>query len=129
MACLQAIIHVLLIIISCYHVKAATVVCNNTATAKMPFCNKNLHYKVRAQDLISRLTLEEKLAQLGDQAPGVQRLGIPPYNWWSEALHGVSDHGIGTHFDNITYTATLFPAVILTAATFNEPLWKQIGVV
>ncbi|KAF9619574.1 hypothetical protein IFM89_007401 [Coptis chinensis] len=64
----------------------------------------------------------------GCPAPGVERLNLPPYQWWSEVLHGVSDVGPGTHFDNITRAATSFPPVILTAASFNESLWKAIGV-
>ncbi|KAG9441263.1 hypothetical protein H6P81_017117 [Aristolochia fimbriata] len=91
------------------------------------FCDKSLSYETRAKDLIDHMTLTEKVQNLGDQASGVQRLGLPPYNWWSEALHGVSDVGHGTHFDETVPGATSFPTVILTAASFNETLWKAIG--
>ncbi|KAG9441800.1 hypothetical protein H6P81_017654 [Aristolochia fimbriata] len=91
------------------------------------FCDKSLSYETRAKDLIDRMTLAEKVQNLGDQAYGVQRLGLPPYNWWSEALHGVSNVGHGTHFDQTVPGATSFPTVILTAASFNETLWKTIG--
>ncbi|KAG9441651.1 hypothetical protein H6P81_017505 [Aristolochia fimbriata] len=111
-----------------------TYVCDPTRFAKMGFdvkdfgfCDKSLSYEIRAKDLIDRMTLAEKVQNLGDQAYGVQRLGLPPYNWWSEALHGVSDVGHGTHFDQNVPGATSFPTVILTAASFNETLWKKIG--
>ncbi|XP_043710651.1 beta-D-xylosidase 4-like [Telopea speciosissima] len=73
------------------------------------------------------MTLEEKVAQLGDKAMGVQRLNLPGYEWWSEALHGVSDVGPGTRFDQTVPSATSFPTVILTTSSFNETLWKTIG--
>ncbi|KAF9619031.1 hypothetical protein IFM89_004375 [Coptis chinensis] len=92
------------------------------------FCDKSLPFRQRAKDLVDRMTLEEKVAQLGNKATGVERLNLPAYEWWSEALHGVSDIGPGTRFDNITRAATSFPPVILTAASFNESLWKAIGV-
>ncbi|PIA26429.1 hypothetical protein AQUCO_09300018v1, partial [Aquilegia coerulea] len=94
---------------------------------KLHFCDKSLPYQVRAKDLVGRLTLDEKIAQLGDKAEGVKRLHIPAYNWRSEALHGVSDVGFGTHFDDTIRAATSFPTVLLTAASFNETLWKAVG--
>ncbi|KAL3598171.1 hypothetical protein D5086_006089 [Populus alba] len=57
----------------------------------------------------------------------VSRLGIPKYEWWSEALHGVSYVGPGTHFSNNVAGATSFPQVILTAASFNTSLFEAIG--
>ncbi|XP_006840294.3 beta-xylosidase/alpha-L-arabinofuranosidase 1 [Amborella trichopoda] len=95
---------------------------------KFSFCNTSLSYSVRAKDLVERMTLAEKVYQLGNSASGVARLGLPKYEWWSEALHGVSNVGPGTHFDaKIVPGATCFPNVILTAAAFNETLWKTIG--
>lgn len=95
------------------------------------FCDKSKPYDVRAKDLVGRMTLAEKVAQLGDAAAGVPRLGLPRYSWWSEALHGVSNVGdsasITTFFDSVVPGATSFPTVILTAATFNESMWKAIG--
>ncbi len=71
----------------------------------------------RAEDLIARMTIAEKVAELMDSAPGVERLGIPPYNWWNEALHGVGRAGL----------ATVFPQAIGMAASWNEELILQIA--
>ncbi|RXH98991.1 hypothetical protein DVH24_011316 [Malus domestica] len=62
-----------------------------------------------------------------NNAKGVPRLGLPKYEWWSEALHGVSNVGPRTYFDDLIPGATSFPTVILTTAAFNQSLWKQIG--
>ncbi|KDP45919.1 hypothetical protein JCGZ_15479 [Jatropha curcas] len=95
--------------------------------ANFSFCDKSLPYDARARDLVNRMTLQEKVQQLGHAAYGVPRLGLPKYNWWSEALHGVSSTGPGTFFDEVVPGATSFPTVILTTAAFNESLWKTIG--
>ena len=71
----------------------------------------------RAQDVISQLTIDEKISQLLHEAEGIERLGIKPYNWWSEALHGVARCG----------RATVFPEPIGIAATFDEDLMHRIG--
>lgn len=71
----------------------------------------------RVRDLISKMTLEEKVSQLKYDAPAVKRLGILNYNWWNEALHGVARAG----------AATVFPQSIGLAATFDEDFLKRIG--
>ncbi|XVF38955.1 hypothetical protein REPUB_Repub20aG0147500 [Reevesia pubescens] len=96
------------------------------------FCDKSLSYEVRAKDLVDRLTLLEKAQQMGDHnGTDIPRLGLPKYMWWSEALHGVADVGAEgggiSHFDSIVPGATSFPNVILTAASFNQTLWKTLG--
>lgn len=95
---------------------AIVFVFNLIATAQLPYQNTKLSFKQRAQDLISRLTLEEKASLMFDQSPSVQRLGIKKFNWWSEALHGFANN------DNVT----VFPQPIGMAASFNDSLVYQI---
>ncbi len=71
----------------------------------------------RIRDLISRMTLEEKASMMENSTPGVPRLGIPKYDWWSEALHGVANTGV----------ATVFPQAIALAAMWDEPLQGDIA--
>lgn len=93
----------------------------------LPFCNASLAVEARVADLVGRLTLHEKALQLVNSAAGVARLGLPPYEWWSEALHGVSNQGPGTTFGGSIPAATSFPQVLLSAASFNATLWRTIG--
>jgi beta-glucosidase len=72
---------------------------------------------VRVKDLISKLTLEEKISQLVYDAPAIDRLGIPAYNWWSEALHGVARSGL----------ATIFPQPVGMAASFDDSLLFEVA--
>ncbi|KAH7528719.1 hypothetical protein FEM48_Zijuj05G0102100 [Ziziphus jujuba var. spinosa] len=95
--------------------------------SKFAYCDSSLSYEVRAKDLVDRMTLAEKVQQTGNTAAGVARIGLPKYEWWSEALHGVSNVGPGTIFDDVVPGATSFPVVLLTAASFNQSLWKNIG--
>ena len=71
----------------------------------------------RAEELVSRMTLEEAASQLRFDAPAIERLGVPEYNWWNEGLHGVARAG----------TATSFPQSIALGATFDEELLGKIG--
>uniref|UniRef100_A0A0E0R741 Fibronectin type III-like domain-containing protein n=1 Tax=Oryza rufipogon TaxID=4529 RepID=A0A0E0R741_ORYRU len=80
------------------------------------FCDARLPPARRAADLVSRLTAAEKVAQLGDEAGGVARLGVPPYKWWSEGLHGLSYWGHGMHFNGAVTAITSFPQAIGTEA-------------
>lgn len=74
-------------------------------------------FKERAADLVSRMTLEEKIAQLQNDAPAIPRLGVPKYEWWNEALHGVARAG----------AATSFPQAIGLAATFDTHLMREVA--
>ena len=84
---------------------------------KLPFRDESLPLHERIEDLISRLTLEEKVFQLTNDAASVPRLGIRSYNYWNEALHGVARAGV----------ATVFPQAIGMAATFNRPLIRKVA--
>ena len=70
-----------------------------------------------AKKLTAQMTLEEKMSQMLYESPAIDRLGIPAYNWWNEALHGVARAGV----------ATVFPQAIALAATFDEDLLQKIG--
>jgi len=87
------------------------------AAAGMPFRDPSLSIDKRVDDLVGRLTLEEKVLQLTDRAPAIPRLDIPAYNWWNEGLHGIARSGY----------ATLFPQAIGNAATWDAPLIHSIG--
>ncbi|KAG6505220.1 beta-D-xylosidase 1-like [Zingiber officinale] len=95
--------------------------------AGLPFCQPGLPIRARARDLIGRLTVAEKVAMLVSRPAGVPRLGIPSYQWWSEALHGVAKVGDGVHFGGEYPAATSFPQVISSAASFNASLWELMG--
>src|SRR3989339_11948 len=84
---------------------------------KMPYLDPALPLERRVADLVGRMTLEEKISQMGHTAPAIERLGIPEYNWWNEALHGVARAGI----------ATVFPQAIGLAATWNTDLLFEIA--
>ena len=73
--------------------------------------------RAKARELVSKMTLEEKASQLKYDAPAIERLGIPAYNWWNEVLHGVARAG----------TATVFPQAIGLAAMFDEELQEEIA--
>ena len=81
-----------------------------------PYKNPQLSPEERAADLTSRLTLEEKVALMQNTSPAVERLGIKPYNWWNEALHGVARAG----------EATVFPQTIGMAASFDPDLLYKV---
>jgi beta-glucosidase len=84
-----------------------------------PWRNESLPFEARARDLVGRLSLEEKVGQMQDVAPAIERLGIPAYNWWNEALHGVARSGL----------ATVFPQAIGMAATWDENLMFRVATV
>jgi beta-glucosidase len=83
-----------------------------------PFQDPDRPIDERVEDLVSRLTLEEKAGQMLHESPSVPRLGIPEYNWWNEALHGVARAGI----------ATVFPQAIGLAAMWNDRRLHEIAV-
>ncbi|WP_324721716.1 glycoside hydrolase family 3 N-terminal domain-containing protein [Salinimicrobium sp. HB62] len=87
------------------------------ATGDYPFKNPGLSTEERINDLVNRLTLEEKAGQMMHNSPAIERLGIPEYNWWNEALHGIGRSGV----------ATVFPQAIGLGATFDEDLILRVA--
>ena len=85
-------------------------------TPPLPYQNPDLPAAERAADLCQRLTIEEKASLMQDESPAIDRLGIPPFHWWNEALHGVGRNG----------TATVYPIPMAMAATFNDTLVQQV---
>lgn len=83
-----------------------------------PFRNTSLSFEQRVNDLVSRLTLEEKVAQMLNSTPAIPRLGIPRYNWWNEILHGVA---------RTPYKVTVYPQAIAMAATFDTASIFRMG--
>ncbi|KAF1688654.1 glycoside hydrolase family 3 protein [Pseudoxanthomonas taiwanensis] len=82
-----------------------------------PWLDASRSFEERAAALVAAMTLEEKAAQMQNAAPAIERLGVPAYDWWNEALHGVARAG----------QATVFPQAIGLAATFDVPLMGQVA--
>src|SRR6201994_706118 len=85
----------------------------------LPYLDPSLPNQQRVDDLVSRMTLDEKVAQLINTTPAIPRLNVPAYDYWSEGLHGIARSGY----------ATLFPQAIGMAATWDAPLVNQISTV
>jgi beta-glucosidase len=82
-----------------------------------PYKDTSLDFNERAKDLVARMTLDEKIPQLINDAPAIPRLGVREYNWWNEGLHGVAALG----------EATVFPQAIGMAAAWDEPLMFEVA--
>lgn len=78
-----------------------------------------MNFKQQAKELVAKMTLEEKMSQMRYDAPAIDRLGIPAYNWWNEGLHGVARAG----------RATVFPQAIGMAASFDDELLQSVATV
>src|SRR5580698_11103164 len=85
--------------------------------AAPPYRNPDIAPEKRAADLVGRMTLDEKVLQMQDQAPAIERLGVPAYGWWNEALHGVARAG----------EATVFPQAVGLAATWDTDLEQRVA--
>ena len=94
-----------------------TGICALMANAQqLPYQNPNLTASQRADDLLSRLTLEEKVSLMMDTSPAIPRLGIPQFQWWNEALHGIGRNGY----------ATVFPITMAMAASWDDALLHKV---
>ena len=91
--------------------------CNKTSY-EFPFQDPSLSYEKRAADLISRLTLDEKITQMLNKTPAIERFGIPEYDWWNECLHGIG---------RTEYKVTVFPQAIGMAAGWDAEAMKQMA--
>ncbi len=109
--------------------------CSDSSVASLPFCNVSLSFEERAYDLtynqIAKLKdyLFNYQGLTGSDALQISSLNIPPYQWWSEALHGVAlSPGVDFYRDNAQiHSATMFPQVITTSSSFNATLFHEIG--
>ena len=90
--------------------------CATTTYAQLPYQNTSLSAAERADDLLGRLTLEEKVSLMMDTSPAIERLGIPQFQWWNEALHGVGRNGF----------ATVFPITMGMAASWDDQLLHRV---
>src|SRR5437660_8369232 len=97
--------------------QSAAKVSSSPDLPRPPYLDPSLPVDQRVDDLVSRMTLDEKASQMQDIARAIPRLGIPEYNWWNEGLHGVARAG----------HATVFPQAIALAATFDEPLMHGVA--
>jgi len=96
------------------------VICSSTFGQKksdLPYLNTKLAVEDRVEDLVSRMTMKEKVTQLFNHAEAIERLGVPAYDWWNECLHGVARAG----------KATVFPQAIGLSATFDQDLMFRVA--
>ena len=99
--------------------------CSEAAHASWPICNSSVAIDDRAADIVSRLSLADKIQALNTGTPELGSVGLPPYQWWSEATHGISGPGVG-HSDALPGASnTALP--ITTSCSFNRSMWKATG--
>ena len=97
--------------------QSASNAATSVASPRPPYLDPSLPMDQRANDLVFRMTLDEKASQMQDVARAIPRLGIPAYNWWNEGLHGVARAG----------HATVFPQAIGLAATWDTDLIHRMA--
>ncbi|KAL4972278.1 Exo-1,4-beta-xylosidase bxlB [Aspergillus desertorum] len=102
--------------------------CTTGPLSELPICDTSLSPFERASSLVAALTLDEKINNTGHEAAGSSRLGLPAYNWWNEALHGVAEkHGVSFEESGDFSYATSFPAPIVLGAAFNNALVRRVA--
>lgn len=110
----KSVLSILLLVFLCVNIFAQ----NKKDSYDFPFLDPKLPLEKRVDDLVGRMTLEEKISQMEHNSAEVKRLGIPKYNWWNECLHGVGRSG---------NKVTVFPQAIAMAATFNPEALARMG--
>ena len=95
---------------------SAAMIALNANAQQLPYQNPQLTAEQRADDLLGRLTLDEKVKLMMDSSPAIERLGIPQFQWWNEALHGVGRNGY----------ATVFPITMAMAASWDDQLLHRV---
>jgi xylan 1,4-beta-xylosidase len=107
--------------------------CTNGPLRNNSVCNPSLPAEQRAKALVKVLNVTEKIGQLVNGAPAIPRLGLPAYNWWNEALHGLAfspgvsfGGGFGGGSGNFS-SSTSFPQPITMGAAFNDPLIEKVA--
>jgi beta-glucosidase len=91
--------------------------CGSRNEYEYPYLNPDLSIEERVNDLVGRMTLDEKIGQMINQAPAIERLGVPEYNWWNEGLHGAARAGL----------ATVYPQAIGLGATWDEDMMFKVS--
>ena len=111
----------ILLTVLCYSVAAPCFALSQSkATSDIPaYRDVSVDFEMRAADLVERMTLEEKISQLGNSSAAIERLDVPRYDWWNECLHGVARAGV----------ATVFPQAIGMAATFDRNMMNDVATV
>ena len=85
----------------------------------LPYLDTSLSFEERVDDLVGRMTFEEKVGQMVNGAPAIERLNIPEYNWWNEGLHGIARAGL----------ATVFPQAIGMGASWDKQTMNAVATV
>jgi len=112
---------IILLLWGLYHVVLAEInvgarTCDQDHFKNLPFCNTTLDHVDRVRNFVSLISESDKLTQFGNKANAMASVGVPAYNWWSEALHGVFTNG-----------ATSFPQVCALGASYNRSLWALVS--
>jgi len=97
--------------------------CTKTPQSTWPLCDSTLDITVRAKDVVARLSLNDKFDALGTGTGSLKSIGLGPYNWWSEATHGISHVGFSKDLPGASNTAL----PITTSCSFNRTLWERTG--
>lgn len=125
-----AVVVTLAVVLTRRSSEESRIICDKSQNSDLPFCDSTLTIVSRVQDLVSRLTLQEKIGLIAHQSAGAsQNVELDYYNWWNEALHGVAWNYeyVGTFFRPPTEYSTVFPQIISLAASFDRDLFFRMA--